>query len=210
MSAEPPSARSIDDAPVLALLARELREEQSVISPLVRDPAPADGILGTLVAVGPRTIAAGAEQTYAAVIESVREGYLLHYGSSRLLADPDPDLALLAGDYLYAKALERLAALGDLAAIRELGDLISLSAQLHAAEEGPRIDPSLDALWLASTVAIGAGGSDQHELGKATLRRSGAAQPLYAAAIKSAAAAAMDEQLAEAAEAVGFHPSNLG
>jgi hypothetical protein len=30
----------------------------------------------------------------------------------------DPDLALLAGDYLYALGLERLAALADLEAIR--------------------------------------------------------------------------------------------
>ncbi len=44
----------------------------------------------------------------------------------------DDDLALLAGDYLYARGLERLAALGDLEAVRELSDLISLVAQLHA------------------------------------------------------------------------------
>ena len=31
----------------------------------------------------------------------------------------DPDLRLLAGDYLYALGLERLAGLGDLPAVRE-------------------------------------------------------------------------------------------
>ena len=49
-----------------------------------------------------------------------------------MVVGADADLALLAGDYLYARGLERLAALGDLEAIRELSDLISLSAQLHA------------------------------------------------------------------------------
>ncbi len=55
------------------------------------------------------------------LFEAIREGYLLHYGDPRLLDGADPDLRLLAGDYLYAVGLERLAALGDLEAVRELG-----------------------------------------------------------------------------------------
>ena len=43
------------------------------------------------------------------MVEAVREGYLLHYGEPRLLAGHDADLALLAGDYLYALGIERLA-----------------------------------------------------------------------------------------------------
>jgi len=39
---------------------------------------------------------------------------------------------LLAGDHLYALGLARLAALGDLDAVAELADVISLSAQAHA------------------------------------------------------------------------------
>jgi hypothetical protein len=62
----------------------------------------------------------------------VREGYLLHYGEPRLLAGHDSDLALLAGDYLYALGLDRLASLGDTAAVGVLADLISRCAQLHA------------------------------------------------------------------------------
>ena len=58
------------------------------------------------------------------MVEAVREGYLLHYGEPRLLAGHDPDLALLAGDYLYALGIERLAALGDAEAVLELADLI--------------------------------------------------------------------------------------
>ena len=76
------------------------------------------------------------------LFEAIREGYLLHYGEPRLIDGADPDLRLLAGDYLYALGLERLAARGDLEAVRELADLISLSAQLHArgggGEEPPR------------------------------------------------------------------------
>ena len=113
----------------LGALATSLRDEQSVISPYVREPADVEPILGLLAAAGPR--AADAPGEYALLIESIREGYLLHYGEPRLVAGADHDLALLAGDYLYARGLERLAALGDLEAIRELADLISLSAQLH-------------------------------------------------------------------------------
>ena len=36
------------------------------------------------------------------MVEAVREGYLLHYGEPRVLAGHDSDLAVLAGDYLYA------------------------------------------------------------------------------------------------------------
>ena len=60
-------------------------------------------------------------------------------------APDDPDLALLAGDRLYALGLERLAALGDLDAVAELADVIALCAQAHA--EG---DPArAEAIWEA-------------------------------------------------------------
>jgi hypothetical protein len=48
------------------------------------------------------------------------------------LTPDDPDLALLGGDRLYALGLERLAADGDLRAIRLLADLISECARSHA------------------------------------------------------------------------------
>src|SRR6478735_2933006 len=118
----------------LQALAKQLQAEQSVISPHVSaDPGEAEPALGLLAAAGPR--AAEAPGEYSLVIESVREGYLLHYGEPRVVVGAEPDLALLAGDYLYALGLERLAALGDLEAIRELSDLISLSAQLNAGSD---------------------------------------------------------------------------
>ena len=63
------------------------------------------------------------------VLEAVYEGYLLHYGEPRAFRGMDADLRLLAGDALYALGLSRLADNGDLAAVAELSDLISLTAQ---------------------------------------------------------------------------------
>jgi len=70
----------------LARLAEQLRGEDSVISPHVRD-AEAAPALGLLVAAGPR--AASAPDDYALLVESIREGYLLHYGGSRVVVGAD-------------------------------------------------------------------------------------------------------------------------
>ena len=90
-------------------------------------------MLGPLVAAAARR--GRTPQEYALVVESVLEGYLLHFGRTRLLDTADDDLRLLAGDYMYALGLSRLARLGDLAAVRALADLITLSARHHAAGE---------------------------------------------------------------------------
>lgn len=84
------------------------------------------------------------------VLEAVYEGYLMHYGEPRAFSAMDPDLRLLAGDALYALGLARLAEGGDLAAVAELADLISLTARAHA-EGAPK---AADALWLASARAL--------------------------------------------------------
>lgn len=131
----------------LRLLAAQLREEQTPISPHVVEPT-ATPELGLIAAAGPRAAAAPAD--YALVVEAVREGYLLHYGEPRLLAGHDSDLALLAGDYLYALGLDRLAALGDTAAVTVLSDLISRCARLHA--EGR--EDAVPALWPAASREI--------------------------------------------------------
>ena len=80
------------------------------------------------------------------VLEAVYEGYLLHYGESRLFAGMDDDLRLLAGDALYALGLARLAEGGDLPAVAELANLISRSARAHAEGRGD----SAESLWDAS------------------------------------------------------------
>ncbi len=132
----------------LALLAAQLREEGTPISPHVIEPRE-EPVFGPLVAAGPRAAAAPAE--YALVVESVREGYLLHYGEPRLLAGQDADLSLLAGDYLYALGIERLSALGDAEAVRVLADLISDCARLHTEER----EAGVPALWRDAIAAIG-------------------------------------------------------
>jgi hypothetical protein len=133
----------------LRALAAQLRAEQTPISPHVVDPAERPE-LGELAASGPATAAAPGE--YALVVEAVREGYLLHYEEPRLLSGHDPDLALLAGDYLYALGLDRLAALGDTHAIGLLSDLITQCARLQTeGDTGPIPD-----LWRSAAQAIAA------------------------------------------------------
>jgi hypothetical protein len=123
------ATRMTDPAAALQTLAEQLRSEDTSISPHVIDPAEPP-TLGELAASGTATATAPAE--YALVVEAVREGYLLHYEEPRLLAGHDSDLALLAGDYLYALGLDRLAGLGDTRAVAILADLISQCARLHA------------------------------------------------------------------------------
>jgi hypothetical protein len=120
---------------VLDALAAQLRGEDTPISAHVVNPAE-QPVFGPLAAGGPNSAAA----EYALVVESIREGYLLHYGEPRLLAGHDPDLALLAGDYLYALGLDRLAVLGDIAAVGRLADLIAACAQLHSEDRGGEVD----------------------------------------------------------------------
>jgi hypothetical protein len=120
------------DSNPLQALADQLRAEDTPISQHVVDPAE-PATLGELAGGG----------DYALVIEAVREGYLLHYEQPRLLAGHDPDLALLAGDYLYALGLDRLATLGDTRAVALLADLISECARRQAEGE---VD-SIAALW---------------------------------------------------------------
>jgi len=117
-----------EPAAALRELAAQLRDEDTPVSPHVIEPA-APATLGMLAATGPRTEDAPGE--YALVVEAVYEGYLLHYGEPRLLAGHDSDLALLAGDYLYALGLDRLAALGDGRAVAILSDLIARCARLQ-------------------------------------------------------------------------------
>jgi hypothetical protein len=117
----------------LRLLAAQLREEGTPISPHV-------------VALGDDP-----EDYGSPVLDAVREGYLLHYGEPRLLAGHDDDLAVLAGDYLYALGIERLAARGDCAAVLELAELIGACAQRHV--EGR--EDEVPALWRSAVSAIG-------------------------------------------------------
>lgn len=90
-----------------------------------------------------------------AAAEVVREGYLLHYAEPRWYSFADRDLALLAGDRMYAAGLAALADAGDTEAVSALALLIAGCAEAHALGESARADR----LW-ESTLAMLAPGSD--------------------------------------------------
>ena len=85
-------------------------------------------------------------------VETIYEGYLVHYGRSRLFAPSDPDTALLLGDYLYAQGLVHVAATGNVDAVADLAELISLCGQARA--EGRDGDGPV---WAATTSQLGTG-----------------------------------------------------
>jgi hypothetical protein len=192
----------------LAALAALLRDGENVITPYVSD-SDAEPALGALAAAGPRAAEAPAE--YTLMMEAIREGYLLHYEEPRLIEGADPDLRLLAGDYLYALGLERLAARGDLEAVRELADLISLSAQIHAESEPEFARGAAGALWLATTVAIAAGPGPRHREAKEALRAGDPEAPgmLRAVAEETARQAGITHALAVAADSIGLDREDL-
>jgi len=146
-------------------LEREVRGLGGLLEAATAAPEPgASAPLGATAARGPR--AHGHEAEYALLVEAIHEGSLQHYGRGRVVRPADPDLALLAGDRLYALGLARLAELGDLAAVAELADVISLTAQVHA-EGRPEAAPRA---WSSGAAAVGAGPTDEHEAEKAAWR----------------------------------------
>jgi hypothetical protein len=144
-------------------LRRTLREEGGLLAELadeLADQRPDGERVPQTAAAGPR--AAARREDYERLLELISQGSHLHYAPSSL----EPDLALLLGDQLYALGLERLADIGDLEAIAELADVISLVAQAHATG-----DPALaQASWDAGGLAIGWGSTTAHERAKALAR----------------------------------------
>jgi hypothetical protein len=104
---------------------------------------------------------------FALGLETIYEGYLLHYGRSRLFAPADRDTALLLGDYLYAHGLVRIAEEQDVDVVADLAALISLCAQLRAEDK----DGDGEA-WAATAALLGeaplATGRDAREVVDAT------------------------------------------
>jgi len=173
---------------VLRALAQAVREDGGLLAAAAKDPA-ADAAAphGAIATRGPR--AAGREADLALVVEAVREGYLLHYAPAavRVVDTTDRDLALLAGDRLYALALARLAAMGDLDAVAELTDVIALCAGAHAAGA-----PGLaGAVWEAGAAAVGWGTSEALEAAKARARTN---DPSAAEGLRAAARLLMQDQ----------------
>lgn len=124
---------------------------------------------------------------FALGVETIYEGYLAHYGRPRLFAPPDSDTALLLGDYLYAHGLVRVAAEGDVDAVAELAELISVCAQLRAEEL-----PGDGAAWAATASLLGRGELDE---ARAALRDARDAEPLRALAEAAAGPDALERAL---------------
>jgi hypothetical protein len=128
-----------------------------------------------------------AEERFALGLETIYEAYLLHYGRPRLFAPGDGDTALLLGDYLYAHGLVRITELGDVAAVADLAELISLCAQVRAAGT----DGDGEA-WAATAALLGRGGLDD---ARAALRDDGNPQALAEAARAAAGAERVEQAL---------------
>jgi len=93
-----------------------------------------------------------AEERWALGLETIYEGYLLHYGRARLFAPSDRHTALLLGDYLYAHGLVRIAEQGEVEAVADLAALISVCAQLRAERA-----PGDGQAWAATASWLGQG-----------------------------------------------------
>jgi hypothetical protein len=92
------------------------------------------------------------EPRFALGLETIYEGYLVHYGRTRLFARRQPETMLLLGDYLYAHGLVRVAAEHDVSAVADLAELISLASRLRAegnGDDGPA--------WAETAAGLGEG-----------------------------------------------------
>ena len=147
-----------------ALRPEAARENVAVFSPLVRD------------------------DRFAVGVETIYEGYLLHYGRPRLFSPEDQDTALLLGDYLYAHGLVRIEEVGTVEAVSDLAELIALCAYLRAEEvagDGP--------VWAATAAALGRG---QLDAGRSSLRLDNDPSPLERLARDQAGDTAVENALA--------------
>lgn len=132
---------------------------------------------------------------HALGLETIYEGYLVHFGRPRLFAVRDADTALLLGDYLYAHGLVRIARSGDVDAVADLAELISLCAQSRA--DGRNGD---GAAWAATAAALGGG---RLKAAREALRLRGDAGPLDRVARDAVGEAAVETALAAHARLVG-------
>jgi hypothetical protein len=128
-----------------------------------------------------------AQERFARGLETIYEGYLVHYGLPRRDAALDGDAALVLGDYFYAQGLARIASLGEAGAVFDLAELISLCAQVQA--DGR---PGDGAAWAASATLLGEG---RLAAAREALSRQGDPEPLEALARVAAGGDAVDRVL---------------
>jgi hypothetical protein len=156
-----------DAEPPLERLRSLLLEEGGLMSSLVLAAdlvGPPSHGPAQVVAAGPR--AEGSSTEYELLVETIYEGYLLHYNAPRVMRANEADLGLLAGDRLYALGLARLVRLGDIEGVAELADVITLCALAHGGGQ-----PELAAgIWMAGARAVGWGTTSELEQAKALVR----------------------------------------
>ena len=128
------------------------------------------------------------EDRYALGIETIYEGYLLHYGRARLFEPADADSRLLLGDYLYAHGLVRIEESGTVDAVNDLAELIALCAYLRAEEIAGDA-----AVWAATACSLGGRTLDS---GRSSLRLDNDPTPLERLARASVGDARVDAALA--------------
>jgi hypothetical protein len=133
-----------------------------------------------------------ANECHALGLETIYEGYLLHYGRSRLFEADDRNAGILLGDYLYAHGLVRIAALGDVRVVSDLAELISLCSQLRAEPE--KLGGADAEAWAATAATLG-DANGRLETARAALRDRGDPQPLARLAREKAGPAAVSDAL---------------
>jgi hypothetical protein len=120
---------------VFEVIAAEAAAESPLWGEQLRAQPEREGVFGPL-----------APDRFALGLETIYEGYLVHYGRPRLFSPAEGDVALLLGDYLYAHGLVRIAATGDLDAVATLAELISTCAHLRAEQAEGDGDAWVDAV----------------------------------------------------------------
>ena len=154
-------------ASVWDTIAREAEQESSLWAVALRPPGERDEIA---------VFSPLADERFALGLETIYEGYLLHYGRPRLFAPPDQDASVLLGDYLYAHGLVRIAQLGEVRVVADLAELISLCAQLRADAVGGGGVP--DGVAWAATVAVVGSTDGRLEAARRALRDEADPAPL--------------------------------
>ena len=134
------------------------------------------------------------EERFALGLETIYEGYAVHYGRPRQYEAQDGNAALVLGDYLYAQGLARIAALGEVEAVADLAELISLCAQGRA--DGRDGDGQA---WAATAALLGRSALDA---AREELRDRGDSYALERVAREAAGDEAVDAALAAHARLV--------
>jgi len=143
---------------VAAKTIREIRGQVAADSVLLAERLRTEESLSPEAGFSDLFMEAGGSETagvdaYRLGLEYIFEGYLLHYGNSRLLEPDDPNFNLLAGDYMFARGLRAIATLEDLVGVEALAGLVRLCSFIHCEE----LDPALAmSAWAITTLRLAA------------------------------------------------------